>query len=60
MAVDALAMMNVAVDDLYAVVVPLQSQILRPNDVHFTPEGYAALAKAVAESIDAELAKSPK
>lgn len=57
LAVEALTKMGVATDDLYAVVVPLQSQILRPNDVHFTPEGYTALAKAVAASIEAELAK---
>ncbi|MBL9083974.1 MAG: SGNH/GDSL hydrolase family protein [Planctomycetales bacterium] len=57
LAVEALTKMGVATDDLYAVVIPLQSQILRPNDVHFNPEGYTALAKAVAASIEAELAK---
>ena len=37
---------GVAVDDLYAV---------RPNDVHFQPDGYELLAKAVAASIAAQL-----
>jgi lysophospholipase L1-like esterase len=27
----------------------------RPNDVHFAPEGYALLARAVAASIAAQL-----
>lgn len=48
---------GVAIDDLYAVVLPVQEQIQRTGDVHYKPEGYAILAKAVAASIDAELPK---
>lgn len=57
LAVDALSKLGVAIDDLYAAVVPLQSKILRPNDVHYTPEGYSALAARVVASIEAELKK---
>jgi acyl-CoA thioesterase-1 len=49
---------GVAIDDLYTVVLPVQEKIGRPNDVHFQPEGYAVLAKAVAGSVEAQL--SPK
>lgn len=48
---------GVAIDDLYAVVLPRQAEIGRPNDVHFGPEGYDVLAKAVAASIEAQLPK---
>lgn len=48
---------GVAVDDLYAVVLPVMSKVGRDNDVHFGPEGYALLAKAVAMSIESQLAK---
>lgn len=48
---------GVAIDDLYAVALPVQEKIGRPNDVHFLPEGYAVLAKAVAASIEAQLPK---
>jgi acyl-CoA thioesterase-1 len=48
---------GVAIDDLYSVVIPVKDNILRPNDVHYTPEGYEVLGKAVAESIAAELPK---
>ena len=41
----------------YAVVLPVQDKVGRPNDVHFVPEGYEVLAKAVAASIEAQLAK---
>lgn len=47
---------GVAIDDLYAVVLPVQSQVGRDNDVHFGPAGYELLGKAVAESIEAQLA----
>lgn len=57
LAVATLAKLGVAVDDLYAAVVPVQSTILRPNDVHYTPEGYSLLAARVAASIEAELKK---
>ncbi len=42
---------GVAVDDLYARVVPQVEQDQRPKNVHFTDEGYAFLAKQVAERI---------
>ena len=45
---------GVAIDDLYAVVLPLQEKVGRENDVHFQPEGYEVLAKAVAASIEAQ------
>ncbi len=48
---------GVAIDDLYAVVLPVQAEIGRPNDVHFQPQGYEVLAKAVAASIAAQLPK---
>ena len=43
---------GVAIDDLYAAVLPVQEKVGRPNDVHFAPEGYEVLAKAVAASIE--------
>lgn len=46
---------GVAIDDLYSVVLPVQEKIGRANDVHFAPEGYEVLAKAVASSIKAQL-----
>lgn len=48
---------GVAVDDLYAVVLPVQETVGRANDVHFGPEGYDLLAKAVAASIESQLPK---
>jgi acyl-CoA thioesterase-1 len=48
---------GVAIDDLYAVALPVMATVGRPNDVHFAPEGYAMLAKAVAASIEAQLPK---
>jgi len=56
----ALAVMKengVAIDDLYAVMLPEMEKFGRPNDVHFSPEGYEYLAKAVAASIEAVLQK---
>lgn len=46
---------GVAVDDLWAVARARQSEIQRPHDVHFTPEGCDVLAQAVARSIEAVL-----
>jgi acyl-CoA thioesterase-1 len=46
---------GVAIDDLYAVVLPVRDKVGRENDVHFGPEGYELLAKAVAASIEAHL-----
>lgn len=48
---------GVAVDDLYAVILPKQAELQRPKDVHFNPEGSALLGQAVAASIAAELPK---
>jgi acyl-CoA thioesterase-1 len=42
---------GVAVDDLYAKMLPNLQQYQRPANVHFNDEGYAFLAKQVAESI---------
>jgi lysophospholipase L1-like esterase len=46
---------GVAIDDLYGSVLPQIAEVGRPNDVHFKPEGYDVLAKAVANSIEAQL-----
>lgn len=46
---------GVAVDDLYAVILPRKSELLRPKDVHFSKEGYEVLGKTVAASIEAQL-----
>jgi len=48
---------DVAIDDLYAVAKPVMTTVGRPNDVHFAPEGYKLLAKAVAAAIEKELPK---
>jgi acyl-CoA thioesterase-1 len=46
---------GVAIDDLYAVALPRLADIQLPNNVHFTKEGSAELAKQVAASIEASL-----
>jgi len=46
---------GVAVDDLYACVLPKLKEYQRPKNVHFTDEGYAFLGKQVADSIVAAL-----
>lgn len=48
---------GVAIDDLYAVALPVMTEVGRPNDVHFAPEGYTLLAKAVAASIESQLSQ---
>ncbi len=48
---------GVAIDDRYAVAKPVMEAIGRPNDVHFALAGYSLLAKAVAESIAAQLSR---
>lgn len=48
---------GVAIDDLYAVALPVLDKVGRPNDVHFQPEGYELLARAAAESIRSQLPK---
>jgi hypothetical protein len=42
---------GIAIDDLYAFVLPRLKEIQLPANVHFTPEGYAALAGQVSASI---------
>jgi acyl-CoA thioesterase-1 len=42
---------GVAVDDLHAFVVPRQTQLQRPNNVHFTDAGSGALADQVVASL---------
>jgi lysophospholipase L1-like esterase len=42
---------SIPVDDLYAVARPRLSELQLPGNVHFKPEGYAALAEQVAASI---------
>ncbi|HWC00105.1 MAG TPA: SGNH/GDSL hydrolase family protein [Bryobacteraceae bacterium] len=46
---------GVAVDDLYAFVLPRESELQLPHNVHFTEAGYRALAGQVAASIEKAL-----
>ena len=48
---------GVAIDDLNAAVAPDIAKLQNPHDVHYNPEGYAVLGKAVVKSIHAALAK---
>lgn len=48
---------HVRVDDLYSFALPRLAQIQKPADVHYRPEGYQALARQVAASIEAVLPK---
>jgi len=48
---------GVAIDDLNAAVTPEIAKLQNPNDVHYNPEGYSVLGKAVVKSINAALAK---
>ena len=48
---------GVAIDDLNAAVAPDIAKLQNKADVHFNPEGYAVLGKAVVKSINAALAK---
>lgn len=48
---------GVGIDDLNTVAKPMMEKHGNPKDVHFAPEGYIVLAKAVSESIEAVLAK---
>jgi lysophospholipase L1-like esterase len=59
MAAELMQEQGVAVDDLYAVALPVMKTVGRENDVHFAPEGYALLAKAVAASIEQCLPAKP-
>lgn len=52
---------GVRIDDLYSFALPKLTAIQQPNDVHYTPAGYEALAKQVAASIEAALKpRSPR
>ena len=47
---------DIAIDDLYAAILPRQAELQMTDGVHFIPKGSELLAKFVAESIEAELA----
>ncbi len=51
---------GVAIDDLYSAAISRLSEIQRPKNVHFTPQGSEFLAKHVAESILEALGKTEK
>ncbi len=55
LAVELMKKNGVAIDDLYALVLPVRETACRPSDVHFTPEGYELLSTAVAGSIEQQL-----
>lgn len=57
LAVALMGELGVAIDDLYSVVLPVMDKVGRPHDVHYAPEGYDLLGKAVAESIEKALAQ---
>lgn len=46
---------GVAINDLWSLALQRQNDIQRPNDVHFTTEGYRELAAEVARSVRAAL-----
>ena len=48
---------KIPTNDLYAHTLPKLADVQRPANVHFTPAGSEFLAKKVAKSIEAELAK---
>jgi len=48
---------GVAINDLNAIIAPHVGTVQKPNDVHFTDEGSAILAKQVARTVEVELAK---
>jgi arylsulfatase A-like enzyme/lysophospholipase L1-like esterase len=48
---------GVAIDDLNDVITPQLATLQRPQDVHYTPEGSAFLAREVAKCLEAALAK---
>ncbi|MEY4272224.1 MAG: hypothetical protein RL250_1090, partial [Verrucomicrobiota bacterium] len=48
---------GVAIDDLNAAITPDLAKLQRPHDVHYTPEGYEALAQAVVKSLQKDLGK---
>jgi acyl-CoA thioesterase-1 len=48
---------GIAIDDLHAVAKARQAELQSPHNVHFTPEGYKVLAKAVAASVERALGR---
>jgi acyl-CoA thioesterase-1 len=46
---------EIQIDDLYAFCLPQLTELQRPANVHFTPQGSAELAKQVAKVIEAAL-----
>ncbi len=48
---------GIAIDDLHAVAKTRQAVLQSPHNVHFTPEGYQVLAKAVAANIEQALGR---
>lgn len=54
-AVDALQKMDVAIDDLHAVIHPDREKYWNPKDLHFSSQGSQILGKAVAASIESQL-----
>lgn len=46
---------NIEINDLYAFMLPRMTELQLPNNVHFNPEGYKALAEKVAERIEEAL-----
>lgn len=52
-ALEVMGEFEVEVDDLYAFALPRMDALMRPVNVHFTPEGSAALGDEVARSIRA-------
>jgi acyl-CoA thioesterase-1 len=50
---------GVAINDLHTLIAQSPPGLGREHDVHYTPEGYAVLAKAVAASIETQLPPKP-
>jgi lysophospholipase L1-like esterase len=46
---------GIAIDDLYATLLPQQNRVMKSNDVHPNGEGYALLGQQVATAIEAAL-----
>lgn len=46
---------GIAIDDLYATLLPFQSKVMKPNDVHPNGEGYTILGNQVAAAVLAVL-----
>jgi len=51
---------GIPVDDLYALMLPVEQKYQKPFDVHFTQEGSDYMAKTIAKSIEEQLPKAPK